>query len=415
MLTNYPAELGRLERSDLRPEVKNRIKEFLNYLQAREELSEGRLYFYCVKLRKIAGIMGDKFLDPDDKDVEKALNIIKSSSSYSEWTIEAFKQVFKKFYKWNGNEDSVKWIKWNNRPNYKKKPDFIITQGEVDLLISSCDNARDKAIFSLLYDTGVRIGELLSIKIKDVSFDDYGMRVLVSGKTGVRVVRAIGDSVGYVRAWLNVHPDQFNEDAFLFVKFKDPMEALDLASLYRMFNKVKRRAIKKGFPPNKRINPHKFRHNRATELASKVKGPVLEKEMGWIPSSRMTRVYIHLSDDDVDRAVLEAHGIKVEKKAESARRPRICVYCKAPNPGNAKFCLQCGRPLDYDEAKLLDERVEKVTEILKKSDLISDTEKQILENISPDAKNEILAIILKSLKDSGKFDDLRRLVSRNGR
>jgi len=415
VLIDYPSELGRLERSDLRPEVKNRIKEFLSYLQAREELSEERLYFYSVKLRKIAGIMGETFLDPSDKDVEKALNTIRSNPSYSEWTIEGFKQAFKKFYKWNGNEDSVKWIKRNNKPNYKKKPDFIITQGEVDLLISSCDNARDKAIFSLLYDTGVRIGELLSIKIKDVSFDDYGMRILVSGKTGVRVVRAIGDSVGYVRAWLNVHPDQFNEDTFLFVKFKDPREALDIGSLYRMFNKVKHRAIKIGFPPNKRINPHKFRHNRATELASKVKGPVLEKEMGWVPSSRMTRVYIHLSDDDVDRAILEAHGIKVEKKAESARRARICLYCKAPNPGNAKYCLQCGRPLDYDEAKLLDERVEKVTDILKKSDLISDTEKQILDNISPDAKDEILAVILKSLRESGKFDDLRRLVSRNGR
>ena len=106
--------------------------------------------------------------------------------------MEGFKQAFKKFYKWNGNEDSVKCINRNDKPNYKKKPDFIITQGEVDLLISSCDNARDKAIFSLLYDMGVRVGELFSIRIKDVSFNDYGMKVLVSGKTGVRVVRAIG-------------------------------------------------------------------------------------------------------------------------------------------------------------------------------------------------------------------------------
>ena len=414
-LTDYQTEVKRLDRSDLSPDVKNKIRDFLSYLHAREELSEARLYFYSTKLRKIAGIMGEAFLDPDDKDVEKALNTIRSNPSYSEWTIEGYKQTFKKFYIWNGNEKSVKWIKRNNKPNYKKKPDFIITQGEVDLLISSCDNARDKAIFSLLYDTGVRIGELLSIRIKDVGFDDYGMKIMVTGKTGVRIVRAIGDSVGYVKAWLNVHPDQFNEDAFLFVKFKDPKEVLDIGSLYRMFNKVKQRAIKKGFPPNKRINPHKFRHNRATELASKVKGPVLEKEMGWIPSSRMTRVYVHLSDDDVDRAILEAHGIKAEKKAETIRRARICLYCKAPNPGNAKYCLQCGRPLDYDEAKLLDERVEKVTDILKKSDLISDTEKQILDSISPDAKDEILAVILKSLRESGKFDDLRRLVSRNGR
>jgi len=67
MLISYPSELGRLERSDLGPEVKSRIKEFLSYLQVWEELSEELLYFYSVKLRKIAGMMGEAFLDPSDK------------------------------------------------------------------------------------------------------------------------------------------------------------------------------------------------------------------------------------------------------------------------------------------------------------------------------------------------------------
>ncbi|MEM3448656.1 MAG: site-specific integrase [Nitrososphaerota archaeon] len=352
--------------------------------------------------------MGKAFLYPTDKDVERALNVLKERGTYSEWTIEGYKQTFKKFYKWMGNEKSVSWIKRNNKPDYKRKPDFIITQGEVDLLVSACDNARDKAIFSLLYDTGIRIGELLSLRIKDVSFDDYGMKILVSGKTGPRVVRAIGDSVGYVKAWMNVHPDGFNEDAPLFCQLWDGKKEIAHQLIYRMFRKVKARAIKLGFPENKRINPHKFRHNRATVLASKVRGPVLEKEMGWVPSSRMTRVYVHLSDEDADRAILEAQGIRVEKKTEPIRKARICLYCKSPNPAIAKYCLQCGRPLDYDEAKLLDERIERVSLALKKSNLISEEEKMILENISKDTKDEVIALLLRALKDKGKFEDLRK-------
>ena len=406
-VNDYQREQERIDASRLSPQAKKKIKEFLNYIQAREELSIDRLYFYSTKLRIIADIMGKPFLDPTDKDVERVLNTLKKKGTYSEWTIEGYKQTFKKFYIWMKKEKSVSWIKRNNKPDYKKKPDFVISQGEVDLLVSSSDNARDKAIFSLLYDTGIRIGELLTLRIKDVAFDDYGMKILVTGKTGPRVVRAIGDSVGYVKGWINVHPDQFNEDSILFCMMGKADEELNHYAVYTMFRKVKKRAIKIGFPKNKRINPHKFRHNRATELASKVKGPVLEKEMGWIPSSRMTRVYVHLSDDDADRAILEAQGVKVEKKLEPIRKARICLYCKSPNPAIGKYCLQCGRPLDYDEAKLLDERVEKVTSALRKSSLITNEEKEILESISSDTKDEVVALLLRSLKNKGKLDELR--------
>jgi len=45
----------------------------------------------------------------------------------------------------------------------------------------------------------MRIGELLTLRIKDVVFDNYGMRTMVSGKMGVRNVRVIGDSIGYLK------------------------------------------------------------------------------------------------------------------------------------------------------------------------------------------------------------------------
>ncbi|MDA8056188.1 MAG: hypothetical protein M0Z77_11165 [Thermoplasmatales archaeon] len=130
--------------------------------------------------------------------------------------------------------------------------------------------------------------------------------------------------------------------------------------------------------------------------------------MGWTPSSRMMRVFVHLSDEDIERAILEAQGVKVKKKRESIRRVRICLYCKWPSSAGAKYYLQIGRPLVCDEAKLLDERVDKVTSALKKSNRITEEEKEIIENISTDTKDEVVAQVLKSLRNKGKLEDLRK-------
>ncbi len=419
----FDGENKRIQRENISDDAKNKILEFLRFVKEREELSDKRIYFYSNYLRLIARNMGNAFLNPTDNDIENAMafqrnRTTQSGGKLSEWSIENYKATFRKFYTWLGKKDAVSWIKRNNRPNYKVKPDYSISQDEVDMLISACYNARDKAIFSLLYDTGIRLGEMLTIRIKDIEFDDYGMKIIVTGKTGTRVVRATGDSVGFVRGWMNVHPDMFNEDAWLFCGIGTDMhgnstirEPMDYGQIYRMIAKVKKRAIKGGFPASKRVNPHKFRHNRATQLASKVREPILEKQMGWIPSSRMTRVYVHLNDDEVDTAMLEANGIKVEKKQLETRKSRTCLSCKTPNPAKSKYCLQCGRPLDFEEARIMDERTTRVVATLKESNLISESEKTLINGLSPDAQNEIIGIMLKSFKQNGKFEELKKMIT----
>ena len=413
-------EIKRIQNENISDDARNKILEFLRFIKEREELSDKRLYFYSNYLRLIARNMGNAFLNPTDKDIETAMayqrsRTTQSGGKLSEWSIENYKATFRKFYTWMGKKDAVGWIKRNNRPNYKVKPDYSISQEEVDMLISACYNARDKAIFSILYDTGIRLGEMLTIRIKDIEFDDYGMRIIVTGKTGTRVVRATGDSVGFIRGWLNVHPDMFNEDAWLFCGLGTNMhgdstarEPMDHDQVYRMFSKVKARAIKNGFPASKRINPHKFRHNRATQLASKVREPILEKQMGWIPSSRMTRVYVHLNDDEVDTAMLEANGIKVEKKQPDTRKSKACLSCKTPNPAKSKYCLQCGRPLDYSEAKIMDHGIEETAKGLAVSNLIPESEKSLLTALSPDAMGEVLLVYLRKLKQEGKLEELAK-------
>jgi len=180
----FEAELDRLRNSKIGPDSKEKIKQFLDYLENVEELSYNRLYFHAINLRILAESMGNSFISPTTNDIIEAL-AKQRKRNLSEWTIEGYKATLKRFYYWLGKPDVVKDIKFKSKSkiNYKKKPDWRISQEEVDLLIASCDNARDKAIISLLYDSGMRIGEILTLRIKDVVFDNYVMGTMVSGKT----------------------------------------------------------------------------------------------------------------------------------------------------------------------------------------------------------------------------------------
>lgn len=449
----YEAELKRLDNSGLPGDVIAKVKAFLNHEQHGNNLTYHRLKFHANNLRHIflgmqkKGI-GNKILEPDLEAIESALAYQKSRNvgitdqpkagiedhavdgkktkivrrgELSGWYIEGYKASLKKFYKWlekGKYKDSVDWIKYDNNPNRKLKPDYIISQEQVDLLIRACDNGRDKAMISLLFDSGIRIGELITLRIQDVAWDTYGMKIVVSGKTGVRKIRVLGDSVGYVKAWLNSHPNPFNHDTWLFcglghdIRGKDKTsEIMSHSQIYASFNRIKKRAVKLGFPENTRINPHKFRHNVATSLAPKVSESILEKQMGWTLASRMTRVYLHLNDEAVDDAILQAHGVVKEKKAIEERKARLCMSCKTLNPSANKYCLQCGMPLDYEELEIMEAREAKITNNI--GDLVSKDYKVLLQNLPQEAKLDALAILLLDYEKQGELDKIKNRIRRD--
>jgi len=85
-------------------------------------------------------------------------------------------------------------------------------------MIDNCNNTRDKALASLLYDSDCRIGEILSLKISDIIYDEYGIILKVHGKTGNRSVRIIVDSIAYLRDYLK---SKDNKDEYLFASLKN--------------------------------------------------------------------------------------------------------------------------------------------------------------------------------------------------
>ena len=151
----------------------------------------------------------------------------------------------KRFYGWYEDGkflDAVNKIKRGNHRSQEKKPKEIVTQSDLKAMLSACNNVRDRAVISVLYDSGCRIGEILTLRVKDIEFDEFGMRLTVKGKTGVRKVRAVGDSVPTMREYMQEYL-RMNADDFVFIqltgtKHGDPMK---WSQVYTMIRKVLKR------------------------------------------------------------------------------------------------------------------------------------------------------------------------------
>lgn len=225
-------------------------------------------------------------------------------------------------------------------------PDQLLTDEEIDCLIQHAPTARDKALIACLSDSGARIGELLSTTIADATFDEHGCLLwLREGKTGARPARLIFAS-SYLRQWLEIHPRKENSDAPIFCSSREPCGVISRSGLYEQLAIIGQKAGIK-----KRTNPHSFRHARATDLAKKLKSEQkLKAVLGWKANSQMANIYIHMSANDVNAAMLEAAGIKVPEEEEQKLRVIKCPRCKEILDKKVSFCFKCGLPLTQEAA-----------------------------------------------------------------
>jgi integrase len=173
-------------------------------------LSAPRLVRYIHILSKLAEGLGKSFANSTREDITRLLAQVENRP-LSDWTKQSYKVVLKKFYKWLRHSKNypkeVDWIRTPSRIRNSILPTDLLTEDDIKRLASAATTLRDKALVLVLYDSGCRIGELLSLRIRDVEFDKYGAFLVVNGKTGMRRVRIIM-SVPALGEWLNVHPNR---------------------------------------------------------------------------------------------------------------------------------------------------------------------------------------------------------------
>ncbi len=376
--------LSRVERDEnLCDENKKLIAAFADKCFA-DGLTRTRICKLLYMVRYLGGYLGKPFPEATKLDIQNVVGKIEMNEKYSPWTKYDFKVALKKFYKWNkGNDetfpDEVRWVKPKMKGGKKVLPDNLLTEDEVKKMAGCADHPRDKAFLMTLYESGCRIGEMLSLCIKNVQFDEFGAIMRVSGKTGDRRVRVVA-SAPLLASWLDVHTDRENPEAPLWEgRFKRySRENFGYGSAMK---KIRQMAEKAGV--RRRIYPHLFRHSRATALASRLTEAQMKEHFGWVQSSDMASVYVHLSGRDVDEALLKTYGIKVgdEKKREETLRPKNCPRCKVTNSPISKYCNKCGAVLDVESAYELENGRKNADELMGR--LMSDPEfkRIVLERI----------------------------------
>ena len=169
---------------------------------------------------------------------------------------------------------------------------------------------RDRAIFEMFYSSGLRLSELTSLKLGDVSFTDATVRVIGKGNK-TRVVPVGRHALQALKAWLTVRQLLATQDATaLFVSQQG--NAITPRAIQQ---RLKMWSIKQGLPSH--VHPHMLRHSFASHLLQSSGDLRAVQEMLGHSSISTTQVYTHLDFQYLAKVYDAAHPRAKRKPSKS--------------------------------------------------------------------------------------------------
>jgi len=192
----------------------------------------------------------------------------------------------------------------------RKLPDTLSTE-EIDRLIKSIDlshpqGERNRCILETLYSCGLRVSELITLKLSDLYFDEGFIRVVGKGDKQRLVpispltVKYINLYIDQIRAHLPIQKG-FEDTLFLNRRGKQLTRAM-------IFTIVKQTAVKAGV--KKKISPHTFRHSFATHLLENGADLRSIQQMLGHESIITTEIYMHLDRTHLKEVLEKFHPRK---------------------------------------------------------------------------------------------------------
>ena len=372
----------------------NKLLEKYEIIMINESLAEATRCKHFEILLSLTRMISKKSwntLNQDDIDLLVS-NVMKTYSVDGKETNTTYdhKKILKIFFRWVklgsrsfrevGNPPELKNVRTKTVPD-KIVREELVTPEDIVNLLSVCSNLRDKALLHVHYEAGTRPGEILSLKIKHVKQDKYGMIIAVDGKTGARPIRLI-ESVPSLSKWLSSHPFKDDPESPLWInisKLNYGTRLTHQSATLILYNACKKSQI------GKKINLKLFRHSEATRTAMFMTEATLRKRHGWSPTSKMPSKYAHINQKDVEDSILGHYGIKQEEERIN-RVPKICPVCKNQNSYDSNTCDNCSKPLDLEKAISLEEDAQKEKDDLEKR--LKTIESRFEEELKADNESE---------------------------
>lgn len=295
---------------------KSYIKSFQSYLKIERGLSQNTIDNYTYDLERLC-----QFLDKN--------NIVVSPIKINEETIQQFiysvaKQVnarsqariisgLKSFFGYLIFEDyrNDNPLELIETPRTGRKLPDTLTVKEIDNLINAIDlsqpeGERNRAMLETLYGCGLRVSELVLLKISDLFFDEGFVKI--TGKGNKQRFVPIGKlTQKYIELYCNFNRTKLNiqkghEDTlFLNRRGKGLTRAM-------IFTIIKELALK--IELNKAISPHTFRHSFATHLLENGADLRSIQLMLGHESITTTEIYVHLDRKHLSKVINDFHPRK---------------------------------------------------------------------------------------------------------
>jgi integrase/recombinase XerD len=290
------------------------IKHFRNYLKLERSLSENTLEAYERDVFKLA-----QYLEMTDKKVSPLTLTTKNLRGFVEYINELGASPFsqarilsgiKSFYKYLMFEDLIKQdpTALIEGPKLGRKLPDTLDFHEIEKLLDAIDlskpeGARNRAMLEVLYSSGLRVSELVNLKIPNIYFDIGFLRVIGKGNKE-RLVPIGREAMKYLKIYL--------EDVRVHVPVKNGFEAFAFLNrrgknLTRVmvFTIIKNLVAAIGL--KKTISPHTFRHSFATHLLEGGADLRAVQEMLGHESITTTEIYTHLDRDYLKQVIREFH------------------------------------------------------------------------------------------------------------
>ncbi len=283
----------------------NYINKYIDYIKFERKLSSNTIESYQNDLTDLYLFFNEDIIKVKDEQMTKYIYSLRNLNARS---LAHHITVINSFYEFLISEEILQTnpcegIKSPKLPS--KLPNYL-TEDEVDKLMSvnldSPFSYRNKAMLELLYATGLRVSELISLKFNDIDLTNDFVRVIGKGSKE-RIVPMSDLAV----KWLSIYLNQYrpiilkNKDSeYLFIS-----NALKPISRQGFFKIIKQEVRRAGI--NKDVSPHVLRHSFATHLLNHGADLRVIQELLGHSDISTTQIYTHLVNEKTKKDYEEYH------------------------------------------------------------------------------------------------------------
>jgi len=273
-----------------------------------------------------------KFKDCDQKCIQNFIIYLKNNGSSPRTCNQRLSAI--KSYLWFASDRNIAVqsvvLTISRIPQCKvpKKEKEILTEASITTILQQPQKTkmglRDRVIMILLYDSAVRLGELLSLTLKDLSLQTNDPYIRITGKGNKeRIVAITAKTAEHLKQYLLVyHKNERNRNQYVFyTRIKGITDKMSHGNVERFIKQYSDCARKNCFQIPLKVYPHMFRRTRATNLYQNgVELELVSRILGH-SSTETTKIYAKPSLEMLRKAI---ESVETPQKATEAPLWTVC-------------------------------------------------------------------------------------------